>query len=172
MSSEDEHPPKKLLQPVSHFELPNYNLRSPPVMNQAPSTTKKPYQITFATRDDEIQYIQRLMENCTAYNGDPAQLTTWLRETGAFIAKEGYPETNHPFIIRHLLIDDALDYYLAHEDIIFNFYDLRKLFLHKQKCISSLTYPSVARFHYDTYSKFHTICSYVYPTSWRYSYYR
>ena len=138
MSSEDEHPSKQLLQPVSHFELPNYNLRSSPVMNQAPSTTKKPYQITFATRDDEIQYIQRLTENCTTYNGDPAQLTTWLRETGAFIAKESYPETNYPFIIRHLLIDDALDYYLAHEDVIFNFYDLRKLFLHKQNALAPL----------------------------------
>ena len=47
------------------------------------------------------------MENCTTYNGDPVQLTTWLRETGAFIAKECYPETDHPFIIRHLLTDDA-----------------------------------------------------------------
>ncbi|CAF3843339.1 unnamed protein product [Rotaria sp. Silwood1] len=78
------------------------------------------------------------MENCATFNGDPAQLTTWLRETGAFIAKEGYPETDHPFIIRHLLIDDALDYYLAHEDIIFNFYDLRKLFLHKQNALAPL----------------------------------
>ncbi|CAF3303732.1 unnamed protein product [Rotaria sp. Silwood2] len=72
------------------------------------------------------------------YNGDPAQLTTWLRETGAFIAKEGYPETDHSFIIRHLLTDDALNYYLAHEDIIFNFYDLRKLFLHKQNALAPL----------------------------------
>ena len=138
MSSEDEHPPKQLLQPVSHFELPNYNLTSSLVANQDPSTTRKPYQITFATRDDEIQYIQRLMENCTTYNGDPVQLTTWLRETGAFIAKERYPETDHPFIIRHLLIDDALDYYLAHEDMIFNFYDLRKLLLHKQNALAPL----------------------------------
>ena len=136
MSSGDEHPSKQLLQPVSHFELPNYNLTSSLVANQDPSTTRKPYQITFATRDDEIQYIQRLMENCTTYNGDPVQLTTWLRETGAFIAKERYPETDHPFIIRHLLTDDALDYYLAHEDMIFNFYDLRKLLLHKQNALA------------------------------------
>ena len=106
--------------------------------NQDLSTTKKPYQITFATRDDEIQYIQGLMENCTTYNGDPVQLTTWLTETSAFIVRERYPETDHPFIIRHLLTDDALDYYLAHEDMIFNFYDLRKLLLHKQNALVPL----------------------------------
>ena len=94
--------------------------------------------MTFSTRDDEILYTQKLMENCATYNGDPAQLVTWLKETGAFITKEGYPETDHPFIIRHLLIDDALDYYLAHEDIIFNFYDLRKLSLHKQNALAPL----------------------------------
>ena len=54
------------------------------------------------------------------------------------IAKEGYPEADHPFIIRHLLIDDALDYYLAHEDIIFNFCDLRKLSLHKNNALAPL----------------------------------
>ena len=33
--------------------------------NQEPLTTKRPYRITFAIRDDEIQYIQRFMENRT-----------------------------------------------------------------------------------------------------------
>ncbi|CAF2137913.1 unnamed protein product [Rotaria magnacalcarata] len=69
---------------------------------------------------------------------------SWLRDTGAFIVKERYPETDHPFIIRHLLTDDALDYYLAHEDMIFNFYDLRKLLLHKQNVLAPLrTLPSL-----------------------------
>ena len=54
------------------------------------------------------------------------------------IAKEGYPEADHPFIIRHLLIDDALDYYLAHEDIIFNFCNLRKLSWHKNNALAPL----------------------------------
>ncbi|CAF1499274.1 unnamed protein product, partial [Rotaria sordida] len=54
------------------------------------------------------------------------------------MAREGYPETNHPFIIYHLLTDDALDYYLANEDIILNIYDLRKLFLHKQNVLAPL----------------------------------
>lgn len=100
--------------------------------------TKETYQLIFSNRNEEIQYTQKLMENCATYSGDPQQLVTWLKETGAFIAKEGYPETDHPFIIRHLLLDDALDYYQAHEDIIFNFYDLRKLFLHKQNALTRL----------------------------------
>jgi hypothetical protein len=102
------------------------------------SMSYKPYKLNFANRDLEIQYTQKLKANCATYNGDPEQLSTWLREVGSFIAGENYPETDHPFIIRHLLVDDALDYYLAHEDIIFNFYDLRKLFLHKNNLLSSL----------------------------------
>jgi hypothetical protein len=78
------------------------------------------------------------MAHCATYGGSPDTLATWLKDTGAFISHEGYPETDHPFIIRHLLIDDALDYYQAHEDIIFNFYDLRKLFLHKNHALAPL----------------------------------
>lgn len=61
-----------------------------------------------------------------------------MRATGAYISQERIPETDHPFIIRHLLIDEALNYYQAHEDIIFNFYDLRKLFMHKHNLLASL----------------------------------
>ncbi|CAM2729036.1 unnamed protein product [Rotaria socialis] len=69
---------------------------------------------------------------------------SWLRDTGAFIVKERYPETDHPFIIRHLLSADALDYYPAHEDMIFNFYDLRKLLLHKQNVLAPVrTLPTL-----------------------------
>jgi hypothetical protein len=137
-SDEDERPPNQLLQPLSYFQPPQSNLTCSSMATQEPFTSKKPYQITFSTRDEEIQYTQKLMENCATYNGDPEQLVTWLKETGAFIAKEGYTETDHPFVIRHLLIDDVLDYYQAHEDIIFNFYDLRKLFLHKQNELAPL----------------------------------
>ncbi|CAF4481718.1 unnamed protein product [Rotaria socialis] len=69
---------------------------------------------------------------------------SWLRDTGVFIVKERYPETGYPFIIRHLLSDDALDYYPAHEDMIFNFYDLRKLLLHKQNVLAPVrTLPTL-----------------------------
>ncbi|CAF5174775.1 unnamed protein product, partial [Rotaria magnacalcarata] len=108
------------------------------MITQTASKIKKPYQITFSSRDEEIKYTQKLVDNCTLYNGDPDNLMSWLRDTGAFIVKERYPETDHPFIIRHLLTDDALDYYLAHEDIIFSFYDLRKLLLHKQNALAPL----------------------------------
>ncbi|CAF4850493.1 unnamed protein product, partial [Rotaria socialis] len=65
-------------------------------------------------------------------------------DTGVFIVKERYPETGYPFIIRHLLSDDALDYYPAHEDMIFNFYDLRKLLLHKQNVLAPVrTLPTL-----------------------------
>ncbi len=106
--------------------------------HQDPLIPKKPYQITFPTREDEVIYTQKLMANCTTYDGSPHTLATWLTDTGAFISHEGYPETDHPFIIRHLLIDEALDYYQAHEDIIFNFFDLRKLFLHKNHALAPL----------------------------------
>jgi hypothetical protein len=66
------------------------------------------------------------MQNRSTFHGNSEKLNNWLKEMGSFIAKEGHPETDHPFIIRHLLIYEALDYYQAHEDIIFNFYDLRK----------------------------------------------
>ena len=137
-SDEDERPPKTLLQPLSHFQPRQFNLTSSSMAAQETSTSEKPYQITFSTREDEIQYTQKLMANCATYDGNPEQLVTWLKETSAFIANEGYPETDHPFIIRHLLIDDALDYYQAHEDIIFNFFDLRKLFLHKHNVLAPL----------------------------------
>ena len=137
-SDDDERPPRKLLQPLSHFPPPLTTVISTLMATQESSTSRKPYQITFSSREEEIRYTNTLKENCATYNGDHDQLLTWLRETGAYISREGIPETDHPFIIRHLLIDDALDYYQAHEDIIFNFYDLRKLFLHKNNSLAHL----------------------------------
>ncbi|CAF1043289.1 unnamed protein product [Rotaria magnacalcarata] len=143
-SDNDERPPKELLQPLTQFQAPQSNLASSPMITQTASTIKKPYQITFSSRDEEMKYTQKLLDNCTLYNGHPDNLMSWLRDTGAFIVKERYPETDHPFVIRHLLTDDALDYYLAHEDMIFNFYDLRKLLLHKQNVLAPLcTLPTL-----------------------------
>ncbi|CAF3766819.1 unnamed protein product [Rotaria socialis] len=126
-SDDDERPPKELLQPLTQFQAPQSNLASSPMITQTASAVKKPYQITFSSRDEEIKYTQKLLDNCTLYNGHLDNLMPWLRGTGAFIVKERYPETDHPFIIRYLLTNDALDYYLAHEDTIFNFYDLPPL---------------------------------------------
>jgi len=139
MSSDDEDsPPKELLQPVTQFQLPPSLSSSLSMETNTPTPVKKAYQITFPSRDEEIQYTRKLLNHCSVFNGDPEQLTTWLKDTSTVLVNEGYPETDHPFIIRHLLADDALDYYLAHEDIIFNFYDLRKLFLHKHHLLTPL----------------------------------
>ena len=101
------------------------------------ATAQKPYQIPFADRDAEIQYTKTLMENCATYDGTPEQLMTWLTGTEAFLAREHYPETDHPFIMRHLLVDDALDYYLTHDHLVFNFSGLRELFLHNPQLFAS-----------------------------------
>jgi Retrotransposon gag protein len=137
-SDDDEYPPRQLLQPITHFELPPSQMASSSLSTRESSTTKKPYQITFATRDEEVQYIQKLMENCATYDGTPEHLDDWLKITGVFLTREKYPDMDHPYIIRHLLVDDALDYYLAHDDVIFNFNDLRKLLLHKQNKLAPL----------------------------------
>ena len=137
-SDDDESPPKQLLKPHTHFQLPSSFSSSTFMASIVLPPAKKPYQITFSSRDDEQDYTRKLWDNCSTFNGDSEQLPTWLKATSAFILKEGYPETDHPFIIRHLLTDDALDYYLAHEDLIFNFTDLRKLFLHKHHMLTSL----------------------------------
>ena len=122
--------------------------------------TKIPYQITFSFREEEIQYTRKLMENCSTFDGDPERLNTWLRETGAFLVSGGYPETDHPFFIRYLLTDDALDYYQAHEDTILNFYDIRKLFLLNQNTLAPLrtvkSLDSIATFTVHTAPPVHT----------------
>ncbi|CAF1478429.1 unnamed protein product [Rotaria sordida] len=64
------------------------------------------------------------------YNGDPETLLDWLRDTGAFFAKECVPDAHQVFAIRFLLTEQALDIYSAHEDLIHNFNDLQKLLLH------------------------------------------
>ena len=138
MSSDDEHPPKQLLHPISSF-LPTTSTLAPTSMaSQESSLSKTPYRITFPTREAEILYTQKLLASCGTYDGTPERLASWLKDTSAVLSHQEYPETDHPFIIRHLLIDDALDFYLAHEDLIFNFYDLRKLFLQKQNALAPL----------------------------------
>ena len=61
-SFDDEQPPKQLVQPLSQFQLPQPNLTSSSMASHKSSTSKKPYRITFSSRDAEIQYTQKLME--------------------------------------------------------------------------------------------------------------
>jgi len=138
MSSDDEHPPKQLLQPLSSFQASSVPVDHDPIASKGSSSTRAPYQITFPTRESEIKYLQKLMTNCSTYDGTPDQFAGWFKETSLVLAQQSYPETDHPYIIRHLLTDDALDFYLAHEDLVFNFCDLRKLFLRKQDALAPL----------------------------------
>jgi len=136
--SEDERPPRNLLQPLSHFQSPQDNLNPSAMSASDGNLVNKPCQIRFSTRDEEIAYTAKIMDNCTIYDGNPETLSAWLRATSAFLVRERYPERDHPFIIRHILTDEALDYYLAHDDIVFNFCDLRKLLLIKYGSITHL----------------------------------
>ena len=118
---DDGRPPQQLLHEVTHFQLPSPPMESFFMSRHESATAQKPYQLRFDDRDAEIQYTTTLMENCATYDGTPEQLMAWLTETEVYLAKENYPDAEHPFIIRHLLVDDALDYYLAHDDLIFTF---------------------------------------------------
>ena len=103
MSSDDgEQPPRELLQLLSHFQSSRVTVMSTPPTTQESSVGGRPYNINFISSEVEIEYLAKIKENCTSYNGDPDQLLSWLRETGAYISREGIPETDHPFIIRHL----------------------------------------------------------------------
>jgi hypothetical protein len=73
-SDDDEHPPKKLLQPISHFQPPQTTVISTSMATQESSSLRKPYQITFSSREEEIRYTNKLKENCTTFNGDSDQL--------------------------------------------------------------------------------------------------
>ncbi|CAF3610222.1 unnamed protein product [Rotaria sp. Silwood1] len=84
----------------------------------------------FDSTTTEIKFRQRVMEIVPFYNGDPEILLDWLRDAGAFFAKECIPDAHQVFALRFLLTEQALDIYSAHEDLIHNFNDLRKLFLH------------------------------------------
>lgn len=144
MPSDDESPPKEFLRPLSAVPAALATSSQSNTTVNGVTGPKRPYQIKFPSRDEEIRYTQKLRSRCDQYDGDPDSLITWLNATHACLTGEGYPETDHPFIIRQLLTGEGLDYYLAHEDLIFNFCDLRKLFLHKQNVLNPLrTLPSL-----------------------------
>ena len=78
MSSDDEHPPKELLRPILSVRTPLSSTTSSSMAAQQSSTAKKPYQITFPSRDEEIQYTRKIMENCSTFDGDPDQHKFWF----------------------------------------------------------------------------------------------
>lgn len=82
-SDDDERPPKQLLQPLSQFRSPQTNLISSSMATQQSATSREPYQITFATRHEEIRYLHKLQTHFTKYNGDSDRLTNWFKEIAA-----------------------------------------------------------------------------------------
>jgi hypothetical protein len=86
-------------------------------------------QPLFDDTTNEMKFRQRVIEAASFNNGDPEDLSEWLRHTGTFFAKECIPDAHQLFAIRFSLTDQALDTYNAHEDLIHNFNDLRKLLL-------------------------------------------
>ena len=138
MSDDEDRPPTEQLRPLSNAPNPTSVGLSSSVLMPGSMSDRKPYQIKFASRDEEVRYLKELHANCHTYDGNSDDLLTWLDATNSYLTTAVYPEMDHPFIMRHLLTGDALNYYLAHEDLILNFCDLRKLFLHKQNALAPL----------------------------------
>ena len=100
MSTDDERPSTQLLEPLSQFELPQADSAAPTMASSESSRVNKPCPIIFPTRKGrDSVFTQNLLKNCETYDRKWEQLLTWLKETSSSIAKQGYPDTDHPFII-------------------------------------------------------------------------
>ena len=131
MSDRDDSDPvpRVLLTVPTEYQSHISTSSSPPVGSRATtmSATNPPL---FADPTTEIKFRQRVLAVVPFYDGDPDTLSDWLRNTGAFFATEFIPDAHQVFALRFLLTDHALDLYNAHDDLIRNFNDLRKLLLH------------------------------------------
>lgn len=123
IDSDEESVPRILLTVPTEYQstIP----KSSSTENKVTMATKS--QPLFDDTNNEIKFRQRVIEAVPFYNGDPADLSDWLHQTGTFFARECIPDAHQIFAIRFLLTDQALDVYNAHEDLIRNFNDLRKL---------------------------------------------
>ncbi|CAF1526086.1 unnamed protein product [Adineta steineri] len=86
-------------------------------------------QTLFDSPANEMEFKQRIIAALPLYNGESEHLSDWLRDAGAFFSTESISDAHQVFAIRSRLTDQALDIFSAHEDLIHNFYDLRKLLL-------------------------------------------
>lgn len=125
IDSDDEPVPRILLTVPTEYQSTIPKLSSAE-HTTAMATSSPPL---FDDINNEIKFRQRVIEAIPFYNGDPDELSPWLHRTGTFFAKECIPDPHQIFAIRFLLTDQALDVYTAHEDLIHNFSDLRKLLL-------------------------------------------
>jgi hypothetical protein len=126
---DDDPVPKTPLTIPTEYQstIPKTSSSQPPIQKSTMAAQNQPL---FDTTTNEMKFRQRVMEIVPFYDGDPEALSDWLRNTGAFFAKECIPDAHQVFAIRFLLIENALDIYSAHEDLIHNFNDLRKVLLH------------------------------------------
>ena len=130
LDPEDDDPvPRTLLTVPAEYQSTIQKTSSSQTPIQQSTMTAKNLPL-FDTTTNEIKFRQRVMEIVPFYNGGPEVFSDWLRDTGAFFAKECVPDAHQVFAIRFLLTDQALDIYSAHEYLIYNFNDLRKLLLH------------------------------------------
>ncbi|CAF1131126.1 unnamed protein product [Adineta steineri] len=88
-----------------------------------------PNQPLFDSPANEMKFKQRIIAALPLYNGESEHLSDWLRDAGAFFSNESISDAHQVFAIRSRLTDQALDIFGVHEDLIHNFYDLRKLLL-------------------------------------------
>ncbi|CAF4286549.1 unnamed protein product [Rotaria sp. Silwood2] len=148
---DDDLVPKILLTVPTEYQstIPTASSSKPPIQKSTMAATKQPL---FDTTANEIKFRQRVMAIVPFYNGDPDILSEWLQDTGAFFAKECIPDAHQVFAIRFLLTEQALDIYSAHEDLIHNFNDLRKLFLHTAGKPSLRTLTSLDSIYNVTFS--------------------
>ena len=126
-SEADDPVPKQLLNIPTEYQSTIPKTPAPQSLPQSTMSTKTPS--LFDSITTELQFRRRVIEMVSCYDGDPDTLSTWLRDTGLFFAKECVPDAHQVFAIRFLLTDQALDIYSAHEDLVHNFNDLRKLLL-------------------------------------------
>lgn len=127
--SDTEDPvPTELLNIPTEYQstIPKPSSIQPPTSKR---TMASKTQSLFDSIGTELKFRQRVMEMVPFFDGDPDTLSDWLRDTGVFFAKECVSDPHQVFAIRFLLTERALDIYNAHEDLVHNFNDLRKLLL-------------------------------------------
>jgi hypothetical protein len=79
----------------------------------------------------EVQFRTYVLANCKLFDGTPAALVPWLNATETFFVQHSIPDLHQLFAIRFLVSENALDFYQAHDDLVHNFDDLRRLFFHE-----------------------------------------
>jgi hypothetical protein len=84
----------------------------------------------FETNCKGKRFPKLVVSSCNRYDGNAEHLSSRLEDAHICFSNEGVTEPYQILAIRILLVGDARNYYLTHEDLVHNFGDLRKLLLH------------------------------------------